>query len=283
MMMALVLGTSGLPHILMRFFTVKDAKTARTSITWTTWITAVFFSLTIFLGFGAMHFVGIDSIVAESAAGNTAAPLLAEFLGGEVLLSFIAAVAFATILAVVSGLVLTGASAISHDIYGEILKDGKLTEKQQVLAARIGSISIAIISIILALFAQSLNVSFLVSFAFCIGASANLPVIFYTIYWKNFNSTGVVWAIVTGLVSCLVLGALGPNVWNPVEGKAIFVGDPFVPLSVPAIITIPLGFLAGYVGSMVGRSKVNQKQSEEIYKEIRVKANTGVSVSDVSH
>ena len=283
MMMALVLGTSGLPHILMRFFTVKDAKTARTSITWTTWITAVFFSLTIFLGFGAMHFVGIDSIVAESAAGNTAAPLLAEFLGGEVLLSFIAAVAFATILAVVSGLVLTGASAISHDIYGEILKDGKLTEKQQVLAARIGSISIAIISIILALFAQSLNVSFLVSFAFCIGASANLPVIFYTIYWKNFNSTGVVWAIVTGLVSCLVLGALGPNVWNPVEGKAIFVGDPLVPLSVPAIITIPLGFLAGYVGSMVGRSKVNQKQSEEIYKEIRVKANTGVSVSDVSH
>ena len=283
MMMALVLGTSGLPHILMRFFTVKDAKTARTSITWTTWITAVFFSLTIFLGFGAMHFVGIDSIVAESAAGNTAAPLLAEFLGGEVLLSFIAAVAFATILAVVSGLVLTGASAISHDIYGEILKDGKLTEKQQVLAARIGSISIAIISIILALFAQSLNVSFLVSFAFCIGASANLPVIFYTIYWKNFNSTGVVWAIVAGLVSCLVLGALGPNVWNPVEGKAIFVGDPLIPLSVPAIITIPLGFLAGYVGSMVGRSKVNAKESEEIYKEIRVKANTGVSVSDVSH
>ncbi|MGM9944822.1 MAG: cation acetate symporter [Lysinibacillus sp.] len=283
MMMALVLGTSGLPHILMRFFTVKDAKTARTSITWTTWITAVFFSLTIFLGFGAMHFVGIDSIVAESAAGNTAAPLLAEFLGGEVLLSFIAAVAFATILAVVSGLVLTGASAISHDIYGEILNDGKLTEKQQVLAARIGSISIAVLSIILALFAQSLNVSFLVSFAFCIGASANLPVIFYTIYWKKFNSTGVVWAIVTGLVSCLVLGALGPNVWNPVEGKAIFVGDPLIPLSVPAIITIPLGFLAGYVGSIVGSRKVNQKEAEEIYKEIRVKANTGVSVSDVSH
>ncbi|WP_332645660.1 solute symporter family protein [Lysinibacillus sp. 54212] len=283
MMMALVLGTSGLPHILMRFFTVKDAKTARASITWTTWITAIFFSLTIFLGFGAMHFVGIDEIIKESAAGNTAAPLLAEFLGGDVLLSFIAAVAFATILAVVSGLVLTGASAISHDIYGEILNDGKLTEKQQVLAARIGSISIAIISIILALFAQSLNVSFLVSFAFCIGASANLPVIFYTIYWKKFNSTGVVWAIVTGLVSCLVLGALGPNVWNPVEGKAIFVGDPLVPLSVPAIITIPLGFLAGYVGSIIGSSKVNKKDAEEIYKEIRVKANTGVSVSDISH
>ncbi|MDM5333633.1 cation acetate symporter [Ureibacillus composti] len=283
MMMALVLGTSGLPHILMRFFTVKDAKTARASISWTTWITAIFFSLTIFLGFGAMHFVGIDAIKLENAAGNTAAPLLAEYLGGNILLSFIAAVAFATILAVVSGLVLTGASAISHDIYGEIIKDGKLTEKQQVIAARIGSISIAIISIILALFAQSLNVSFLVSFAFCIGASANLPVIIYTIYWKRFNSNGVVAAIVTGLVSCLVLGALGPNLWSPVEGAAIFVGEPLVKLSVPAIITIPLGFIAGYLGTVLTQHKVEQKKSQEIYQEIRVKANTGVSVSDVSH
>ena len=282
MMMALVLGTSGLPHILMRFFTVKDAKTARASINWTTWITAVFFSLTIFLGFGAMHFVGIDEIIAQNAAGNTAAPLLANFLGGDVMLSFICAVAFATILAVVSGLVLTGASAISHDIYGEIIKDGKLTEKQQVIAARTGSISIAVISIILALFAQSLNVSFLVSFAFCIGASANLPVIIYTIYWKKFNANGAVAAMVTGLVSCLVLGALGPNIWSP-TGNAILVGEPLVNLAVPAIITIPLGFFAGWIVSIMTASKVNQKEAEEIYKEIRVKANTGVSVSDISH
>ncbi|MFJ7406023.1 MULTISPECIES: cation acetate symporter [unclassified Lysinibacillus] len=283
MMMALVLGTSGLPHILMRFFTVKDAKTARASISWTTWITAIFFSLTIFLGFGAMHFVGLDKIIAESKAGNTAAPLLAEFLGGDVLMSFICAVAFATILAVVSGLVLTGASAISHDIYGEIIKNGQLTEKQQVVAARTGSISIAIVSIILALFAQSLNVSFLVSFAFCIGASANLPVILYTIYWKKFNSTGAVTAMVTGLVSCLVLGAMGPNVWSPIEGAALFVGKPLVPLAVPAIITIPLGFIAGYLGSVLSASKVSQAEADRIYKEIRVKANTGVSVSDISH
>ena len=283
MMMALVLGTSGLPHILMRFFTVKDAKTARASISWTTWITAIFFSLTIFLGFGAMHFVGLDNIIAESKAGNTAAPLLAEFLGGDVLMSFICAVAFATILAVVSGLVLTGASAISHDIYGEIIKDGQLTEKQQVLAARTGSISIAVVSIILALFAQSLNVSFLVSFAFCIGASANLPVILYTIYWKKFNSTGAVTAMVTGLVSCLILGAMGPNVWSPVEGAAIFVGNPRVPLAVPAIITIPLGFIAGYLGSILTTNKVSQEEADRVYKEIRVKANTGVSVSEISH
>lgn len=283
MMMALVLGTSGLPHILMRFFTVKDAKTARASISWTTWITAIFFSLTIFLGFGALNFVGLDKILAESKAGNTAAPLLAQFLGGDVLMAFIGAVAFATILAVVSGLVLTGASAISHDIYGEIIKGGKLTEKQQVLAARTGSISIAIVSIVLALFAQNLNVSFLVSFAFCIGASANLPVILYTIYWKKFNSTGAVMAMITGLVSCLILGAMGPNVWSPVEGAAIFVGNPIVPLAVPAIITIPLGFIAGYLGSVLSSSKVSQAEADRIYKEIRVKANTGVSVSDISH
>ena len=283
MMMALVLGTSGLPHILMRFFTVKDAKTARTSISWTTWITAIFFSLTIFLGFGAMHFVGIDQIKLENAAGNTAAPLLANYLGGNIMLSFIAAVAFATILAVVSGLVLTGASAISHDIYGEIIKDGKLSEKQQVIAARIGSVSIAAISICLALFAQSLNVSFLVSFAFCIGASANLPVIIYTIYWKKFNSNGVIAAMATGLISCLVLGAMGPNVWSPIEGAAIFQGDPLVPLSGTAIITIPLGFIAGYLGTVLTQSKSETKEAQEIYKEIRVKANTGVSVSEVSH
>lgn len=278
MLIALVLGTGGLPHILMRFFTVKDAKTARTSISWATWITAIFFTLTIFLGFGAAAFVGIKDILAANVAGNTAAPLLAEFLGGNVLLSFICAVAFATILAVVSGLVLTGASAISHDLYGEIYKKGVLTEKQQVLAARIGSISIAVASILLALGAQSLNVSFLVSFAFCIAASANLPVILYTIYWKNFTSTGALAATITGLLSCIILGAMGPNIWST-TGTAIFNGTPWFPLSNPAIITVPLGFLAGYIGSKLSKQKVDL----EMYEEIQVKSNTGVGVSGVSH
>lgn len=278
MMMALVLGTSGLPHILMRFFTVKDAKTARASISWATWITTIFFAMTIFLGLGALQFVGIENIMAENKAGNTAAPLLAQYLGGEVLMSFISAVAFATILAVVSGLVLTGASAISHDIYGEIIKNGKLTARQQVAAARSGAITIALLSIFLALFAQSLNVSFLVSFAFCIGASANLPVILYTIYWKKFNSTGAVAAISTGVLSCLILGAMGPNIWSEVPGAAIFVGKPLVNLAVPAIITIPLGFFAGYIGSIIGAQKHNTSEAEIIFKEIRVRANTGISV-----
>lgn len=193
-------------------------------------------------------------------------------------MSFISAVAFATILAVVSGLVLTGASAISHDIYAQIIKNGKLTPSQEVNAARSGSIFIAALSIFLALFAQNLNVSFLVSFAFCIGASANLPVILYTIYWRNFTSTGAVAAISTGVISCLILGLMGPNFWSEVPGAAIFVGKPWVNLAVPAIITIPLGFLAGYLGSMISAKRLNTAAAQEIYKEIRVRANTGVSV-----
>ncbi|RKJ24767.1 cation acetate symporter, partial [Butyricicoccus sp. 1XD8-22] len=146
MLVALVLGTAGLPHILMRFFTVKDAKTARSSVIWATWIVGLFYVLTIFLGFGAAAFVGADIIVEANAAGNMAAPLLAQALGGDVLFSFVCAVAFATILAVVAGLVLSGASALSHDIYGQIIKKGKITEKEQVVAARVGSLIISVIS-----------------------------------------------------------------------------------------------------------------------------------------
>ena len=278
MLVALVLGTAGLPHILMRFFTVKDAQTARSSVIWATWIVGIFYILTIFLGFGAAYFVGTEEIVAANAAGNLAAPLLAEALGGEILFSFVCAVAFATILAVVAGLVLSGASALSHDIYGEIIKKGKVTEKEQVLAARIGSITIAIISILLALGAQTLNVAFLVSFAFCIAASANLPVIIYTIYWKRFNTTGAVAAILVGLISSLILVAISPNVWNPVEGKAIFVGDPLINITNPALFTVPLGFLAGWIGSLISKP-----EPEHIYREVEVKAQTGISVQDVSH
>ncbi|WP_431026763.1 solute symporter family protein [Lysinibacillus sp. LZ02] len=278
MLIALVLGTAGLPHILMRFFTVKDAQTARSSVIWATWIVGIFYVLTIFLGFGAAAFVGIDNIIAANPAGNLAAPLLAEALGGEILFSFVSAVAFATILAVVAGLVLSGASALSHDIYGQIIKKGQVSEKEQVVAARIGSITIAVISILLALGAQTLNVAFLVSFAFCIAASANLPVIIYTIYWKRFNTSGAVTAIIVGLVSCLVLVAMSPNVWNPEPGKAIFVGEALIKLANPAIITVPLGFLAGWLGSYL-----TPAENPAIYREVEVKAQTGISVQDVSH
>lgn len=270
-LIALVLGTAGLPHILMRFFTVKDAKTARSSVIYAVWIIGIFYVLTIFLGFGAAKFVGVDAIVAENAAGNMAAPMLAGVLGGDALESFVAAVAFATILAVVAGLVLSGASAIAHDLYGEIIKKGKVTEKQQVNAARIASLAVSIFSILLALGAEKMNVAFLVSLAFCIAASANVPTILFTIYWKRFNTTGAVASMLTGLFTALILVAISPNVINPVEGAAFFVGNPIFPFENPAIISVPAGFLAAIIGTLVS----SKSKDETSYAEVKFKAETG--------
>jgi cation/acetate symporter len=270
--MGLVLGTAGLPHILVRFFTVKDAKTARSSVVYATWIIGIFYVMTIFLGFGAAAFVGTTDIVAANAAGNMAAPLLAQALGGNMLFAFISAVAFATILAVVAGLVLTAASAFAHDFYNEILKKGKATEKQQVSMARWASIGVSVVSIVLALGAQSLNVAFLVSLAFAVAASANLPVIIYTIYWKRFNTTGAIWAMVVGLISAIGLVIISPNVFSPEVGKAIFVGNPLFPYTTPGIVSIPLGFIAGYLGTVLSGQKADAKK----YDEVLVKSNLGI-------
>ncbi|MGM9987051.1 MAG: cation acetate symporter [Bacillaceae bacterium] len=269
--LALVLGTAGLPHILVRFFTVKDAPTARKSVVYATWLIGLFYIMTIFLGFGAAAFVGEKTIIAANPAGNMAAPLLAEAIGGDFLFAFISAIAFATILAVVAGLVLTAASAFAHDFYNEILRKGKATEKEQVSMARYASIGVAVLSIILALFAQTMNVAFLVSLAFAVAASANLPVILYTIYWKRFNTTGAIWGMLVGLISALVLVVLSPNVWNPVEGAAILVGEPLINLSNPGIVSIPLGFIAAYLGTIFS----SQKESAEKFDEILVRSNTG--------
>ncbi|SEI79307.1 cation/acetate symporter [Bhargavaea ginsengi] len=270
LMLALVLGTAGLPHILMRFFTVKDAKTARSSVVTATWIVGIFYILTIFLGFGAAAFVGHEAIVAANPAGNMAAPLLAEALGGDLLMSFVSAVAFATILAVVAGLVLTGASAFAHDIYGQIIKKGQATQQQEMKAARQASLWVSVFSILLALGAQSLNVAFLVSLAFCVAASANLPVILYTIYWKRFNTTGAITAMLFGLISALVLVAVSPNVLSPEAGAAMFVGEPLFPLTNPAIVSVPLGFLGGWLGTILSKESDARR-----FAEVSVRANTG--------
>jgi cation/acetate symporter len=270
--LALVLGTAGLPHILIRFFTVKDSITARKSVVYATWIIGIFYVMTIFLGFGAAAFVGFDNIVAADAGGNMAAPLLAKALGGDFLFAFVSAVAFATILAVVAGLVLTAASAFAHDFYSHIVRRGKATEKEQIVAARWASVGVAILSIILALFAQKMNVAFLVALAFAVAASANLPIILFTIFWKRFNTAGAITGMIVGLFSSLILVAIGPNVWSPEVGKAIFVGDPLFNLSNPGIISIPLGFIAAYVGTILSTKKADAKK----YDEILVKANTGI-------
>jgi len=272
--MGLVLGTAGLPHILVRFFTVKDAKTARSSVVYATWIIGIFYVMTIFLGFGAAAFVGNSEIIAANPAGNMAAPLLAKAIGGNMLFAFISAVAFATILAVVAGLVLTAASAFAHDFYNEILRKGKASEKQQVSMARWAAIGVSVISIILALGAQTLNVAFLVSLAFAVAASANLPVIIYTIYWKRFNTTGAVWAMVIGLISAIGLVIISPNVFSPEAGKAIFVGNPIFPYTNPGIVSIPLGFIAGYLGTIFSRQKADVKKFDEVL----VKSNTGIGI-----
>jgi cation/acetate symporter len=270
LMLALVLGTAGLPHILMRFFTVKDAKTARKSVITATWTIGIFYILTLFLGMGAAIYVGESEILAANPGGNMAAPLLAQAIGGNILFAFISAVAFATILAVVAGLVLSGASAFAHDIYGQIIKKGKVTEKEQMKAARYASLGVSVLSILLSLGAQYLNVAFLVSLAFCIAASANLPVILYTVYWKRFNTSGAVWAVLSGLISALVLVSMSPSVFSPVEGAALFVGNPIFPLDNPALVSVPLGFLGGYLGTVF--SKENDLKR---YAEVAVRAHTG--------
>jgi len=272
--LALVLGTAGLPHILIRFFTVKDAPTARKSVVYATWIIGAFYILTIFLGFGAAAFVGADDIIAANAAGNMAAPLLAQALGGDLLFAFVAAVAFATILAVVAGLVLSAASAFAHDFYSHILRKGQATEKEQMTAARLASIAVALVSMVLALFAQSMNVAFLVSLAFAVAASANLPVILLTIFWRRFNTGGAVTGMVVGLFSSLLLVALSPNIWA-VDGSALFVGEALFPLSNPGIVSIPLGFLGAIIGTLVTKSDEVAGNFERIL----VKANTGIDTA----
>jgi len=272
--LALVLGTAGLPHILIRFFTVKDAPTARKSVVYATWIIGVFYILTIFLGFGAAAFVGSEAIIAANAAGNMAAPLLAKALGGDLLFAFVAAVAFATILAVVAGLVLSAASAFAHDFYSHILRKGQATEKEQMTAARLASIAVALISMVLALFAQSMNVAFLVSLSFAVAASANLPVILLTIFWRRFNTGGAVTGMVVGLFSSLILVALSPNLWA-VDGSALFVGEALFPLTNPGIVSIPLGFLGAIVGTLLTKSNEVAGNFERIL----VKANTGIDAA----
>jgi cation/acetate symporter len=269
--LALVLGTAGLPHILIRFFTVRDAKTARKSVVYATFIIGVFYLMTPFLGYGAAYFVGQDAIKKANAAGNLAAPLLAEQLGGNLFLAFIAAVAFATILAVVAGLVISAASAFAHDFYSHVLRQGNATEAEQMKAARYASIGMAIFSILLALGAQKMNVSFLVSLAFCVAASANLPVILLTLFWKKFNTGGAVTGMLTGLIGSVGLILLSPNVMD--AASAIF------PLKSPAIISVPLGFLGAYVGA-----KLYRKQEQDNFDEVSVRAHTGIGAhSAVDH
>ena len=275
--LALVLGTAGLPHILMRFYTVPTAKDARRSVSWAIGLIGVFYLFTLALGFGAAALVGSNVIRTANPGGNTAAPQLAEELGGgagstggAIFLAFIASVAFATILAVVAGLTLASSSSVAHDIYANVIRKGEADEGSEVRVARWSAVVIGAIAILLSIFAQNLNVAFLVALAFAVAASGNLPAILYSLFWRRFNTQGATWAIYGGLGVALFLVIFSPVV----SGKATaMISDKdfsWFPLENPGVISIPAGFFFGWLGTVLSKEHDNAK-----YDELEVRSLTG--------
>ena len=268
---ALVLGAAGLPHVLMRFYTVPTAKEARRSVTWAIALIGAFYLFTLILGFGAAALVGVDKILAAPGGANSAAPFLAFELGGTVLLAVISGVAFATILAVVAGLTITASASFAHDIYNNVIKHGKAKPESEVRVARITAVTIGVVSIIGGIAANGLNIAFLVSLAFAIAASANLPSILYSLYWKGFNTRGSVWSIYGGLISALVLIAFSPTVSGGPKSMIPSLDFAWFPLTNPALVSVPLGFFLGWLGSKLSSESNPAKQSE-----MEVRSMTGV-------
>jgi len=328
--LALVLGTAGLPHILIRFYTVPNSKAARKSVNWAIGNIGVFYLMTIALGFGAAALVSrtvlfrgykvddsgylidakgqviadathqhftldqVSMLAAESkkllvpvdASGNVAAPQLAQFLGGgegstggAVMLAIIGAIAFATILAVVAGLTLASSSSFAHDLYANVIKRGNASPESEVRVAKIAAVVIGLVAIVLAIGVQTLNVAFLVAIAFAIAASANLPAVLYTLFWKRFNTRGAVWAIYGGLLSALVLLVFSPNVSGlptsliPLGLDGSGIRFDFFPLSNPGIVSIPLGFVFGWLGTIT-----SNEQNSAKYAELEVRSLTGAAI-----
>jgi len=277
--LALVLGTAGLPHILIRFYTVPTARDARTSVNWAIGLIGSFYLMSLVLGFGAAALLstGPDSEVAKSG-GNLASPLLAEEVGGgagsnggAILLAFIAAVAFATILAVVAGLTLTSASSVAHDLYANVWKKGRASETDEVKVARIAAFAIGGVAIVLSIFAQELNIAFLVALAFAVAASGNLPALVLNLFWKKFNTRGATWAIYGGLITCVGLVFFSPTVSGPTGVFWTSVDFSWFPLANPGIVSIPAGFLFGILGTLTSR----EPEAEEAYAELEVRSLTG--------
>ena len=272
--LSLVLGTAGLPHVLMRFYTVPTATEARRSVTWAICIIGAFYLITLVLGYGAAALVGPDRILDAPGGANAAAPLLALEVGGTVFMAIISAVAFATVLAVVSGLAITASASIAHDIYDAVLRDGQSSEEEQVRVSHITVVILGIASIILGILAMTQNVAFLVSLAFAIAASANLPTILYSLYWRRFNTTGAVASIYGGLISCLLLIFLSPAVSGAPSAMFPNADWSIFPLTSPGLISIPIGFLCGYIGTLIGKPD----NLEALAAEMEVRSLTGVGV-----
>ncbi|MFI5732398.1 cation acetate symporter [Kribbella sp. NPDC051587] len=278
--LALVLGTAGLPHVLMRFYTVPNSKEARRSVTWAIWIIGIFYLFTLVLGYGAAAIVGPDRIKAAPGKANSAAPLLAFELGGELLLGIISAVAFATILAVVAGLTITASTSFAHDIYGQVIKKGQISGDGEVKVARITALVIGAVAIIGGIFANGQNVAFLVALAFAVAASANLPTILYSLFWRRFNTRGALWSIYGGLGTAIILIAFSPVVSGKVDKKTgaslSMITDTGIdfhwfPLDNPGIVSIPLAFLLGFIGTITSKEPVDVDK----FAEMEVRSLTG--------
>ena len=266
---ALIGGPSGLPHVLMRFYTVPTAKEARRSAVWAIALIGTFFLFTLVLGYGAAELVGRDTILAAPGKANSAAPLLALHLGGEVLMGLISGVAFATILAVVAGLTITASASFAHDFFNSVLKNGQADPAQEVKVARITAVVIGVLAVIGGILANGQNIAFLISLAFGVAASANLPSILMTMYWKTFNTRGSVWSIYTGLVSAVLLIIFSPAVFAPVNNVASPLA--LFPLTNPTIVSLPLAFIAGIIGTLTSKELAD----ETLQAEMEVRSMTG--------
>jgi cation/acetate symporter len=282
--MALMFGTAGLPHILMRFFTVPNAKEARKSVLWaTTWI-GYFYILTFIIGFGAITFVltnpsFLDAKGALLGGNNMAAIHLANAVGGNVFLGFISAVAFATILAVVAGLTLSGASAVSHDLYATVIKNGKADPKAELRVSKITTICLGLIAVLLGIAFEKQNIAFMVSLAFAIAASANFPVLLMSVLWKGCTTKGVVIGGFLGLVSSVALTIVSPAVWEATLGNPK--GSAWFPYASPALFSMTIGFVGIWLFSVLDGSKRAQEDKAGFLAQ-QVRSETGIGASGAS-
>lgn len=262
-----VLGLAGLPHVMTRFYTVPDARTARRSVVWVMFLAGAFFVATTLFGLAAANLVGQDAIRAADKGGNLTLPLLAQFLGGgkgtlggDIMLGFVSAVAVATILAVVSGLTLSTSGAIAHDFYVNWIKRGRIEEHKEVWVARISTVVIGVLAIALGILVQGVNVAVLVILAICVAASANFPVLILSLFWRRFNTGGVVGGMLVGLVSSVVLAMIGPAVRG---------ADAIWPLVNPTVVSMPLGFLGAILGTLLtGRDLANEERFERFSRQV---------------
>ena len=277
--LALVLGTAGLPHVLMRFYTVPTAKEARRSVVWAIGLIGAFYLFTLILGYGAAALVGPDKILKAPGGQNSAAPLLAFQLGGTILLGIISAVAFATILAVVAGLTITASASFAHDVYASVLKNHQVTEDEQVRVSRITAVVLGIAAIGLGILANGQNVAFLVALAFAVAASANLPTIVYSLYWKRFNTSGALWSMYGGLISCIVLIIFSPAVSGTKTSMIPGAHFDWFPLANPGIVSIPLAFVLGIIGTLLSKDTGDP----ELDAEMEVRSLTGVGAEKATH